>query len=141
MILMRHEDSQELESKIDIKFPREISTDKAESLLYYISDSYISDSRGCEISYRVDYGKKVGGLYNLENSGVEIRNVDISGTLSIEGLAGLIGFKLVRNMGSYTEFSQMQLDSIPGYTVKEHRPEVVQVWDDLKETIDQYFSK
>jgi hypothetical protein len=122
---------EEVMERITIEFPEHIPLNQMIELL-----DYICDTMPAGVSYQVHYfAQKQGKEKRSRGSG------SIAGQIRHnEKLASFDCFETVQSDKDYTLVGGMRFAMIPDYELSEYRPEAIQLWDDIRERVDYYFS-
>ena len=130
--------TEEVTERSRIIIPKDISLREAEKLLRYLAESLQAS-----VNYQVSYYRTA----RHENGKVIIDR----GTVEIAG--GIAKTEIPFCFDSFTlkssersrdtsRLSRMQFQLIPGYDeFSDYRPEIVQLWDDVRGVIKDYFSR
>lgn len=126
---------EEVIEKTTIELPREIDLETAEELLRYLAGNLSAN-----IHYNVSYFKSI-----LKKDG-EISEFDgsVSLTANISSYENPTAFDACTFMSSSTDTSKLSIikfGQVPGWDLSEYRQEVRQLWDDVRETVKQYFEQ
>ena len=129
---------EELTQRSTIKFDIPLNDDQVEKFLNYLSKNSI------ELNYDISY-KIVKSKCDSKNPIDSRYCQDISGSMS--------NFSKERPMGMGTfsckieskyednYFLGISFQTIPGYSLKEHRSEDIALWDKVRSLTQEYFSK
>jgi hypothetical protein len=118
-----------------IVFPVPIDFIKAEELLFYISEGIHG-----KVNYSIDC--PISLVYNekKEKSKIILRSRALGGVFIRSNKSVTSEFaKLITSDTESSKYSAIRFDPIIGYTVSEHRPEVVKLWDDVRSVVEEYF--
>lgn len=128
------EETRTLEEKISIEFPMQLSVEETEKVLEYLAK---------ELPGIISYKKSQ--VVTITGAEAPFRD---EGTVNIEGtIAALIpyyafdNFKGKLSQWYLTKISGIQFQPIPGYTLEEHNPQTVKLWDKVRTVVTQYFEK
>ncbi len=116
-----------------INFKHDLNLDETESLFLFIAEKLPAN-----ISYHTGYFRD----YRYEEDGVTTSNgtVEISGMISrIREPYSFDSFTGVHSEMDTSKFSSFHFSRIPGYEISEYRPVVRQLWDDVREIVEDYF--
>jgi len=124
---------QEVIERSEIGFPEDLNLEQAETLLGYIAQNLPAD-----ISYHGSYhGNFSRGSYSKSKDG----SFSIGGMIS-KIMGDSLAFDSFESKVSdrdYTKISAIRFIKIPGYELGEYRPEAVELWDDVRKTVVQWF--
>lgn len=124
--------------RASIRFPKPLTLEKTEEMLGFVSRALHG-----QIRYDVTYGVSVGARFSAEHpTGISDRmGVSLKGVITRrEGDYSFDSFICENSERSSLLFSGVQFNVIPGYSLREHRPEVIKLWDDVRQSVDGYFS-
>lgn len=126
---------EELIEKTKIGFPRPIGLKQTEEMLCYISSHLPAN-----VSQKVEYHKRFD--YDPEKDGSLENNGTLKVIASIHKMSEPFEYD---TFVSYpydkdTSFiSGVKFEIVPGWNLSEYRPEVRELWDDVRNCINHYF--
>lgn len=127
----------EILNRATINFPKPISFANTEKLLLSISEGI----RG-EVHYSLDTPKSF--IYNQEEKKSRITLKDrMIKQIYIKDINNhsFESAKMIMSDEKSSEFSSMRFEIIPGYNLPDYRKETLQLWDDVREIVERYFSE
>jgi hypothetical protein len=101
----------------------------------------ISEGIQGEVKYRVERAKSFEYNEKEKKSNIDtlkdksLKNILIKDTKSFASEF----VELIPSDKDDSKYSAMRFDPIIGYSVSEHRPEVVKLWDDVRSVVEEYF--
>ena len=128
-----------------IPFPELLKGDEVEGML-----TYISEQAGFEIRYDSTKKMKIGDAYSADEKNTDIYEIgaELKGSILRTDTHALEYFELEREFPRDEEddyssnyFSGLKFSPIPGYELGEHRDEMVQLWDIVRELVNAYCAK
>ncbi len=129
-------DLDELLAKSEIKFPKPINKPLFENLLDMISVNLDSD-----IDYTAESSQRVTHSANPNFPVHEYNGLKYSGRITLRKTFAFSSFDTVNSFDNPEKISSIRFQTIPGYSLQEHRPEEVAVWDKTRKVVEDYFSK
>jgi hypothetical protein len=128
----------EITKRSTIEFPRPLDLEETESLMEYIAKSMPANV-AYEKSSHVE-------MYHVDNVAAfavfrEQGSVALGGTITTLACAEFDSFSCTPSLEDCTKIDKMRFNTIPGYTLEEHRKEVVRLWDSVRHTVLEYFSQ
>lgn len=127
----------ELTKKTTIEFPRPIGREHAEKMLCYISSHLPGDVNGKVeyfINYRCDSKKKD----SLEEKGTLTLFVNVNNSKKIPSFDTFVSSPWKEDSSL---ISKIEFQKIPGFELSEYRPEVIELWDDVRKVVNKYFEE
>ena len=136
---------EEVMEKSRIEFPKAISLKEAEDLLNYLAENLPAD-----IKYHLGQNKSI--LHgNDEHISQYQGSVNITANIACLKIRQFLivsdscelksHFQDINQFQDTSKFSEMQFQVIPGYNLAEHRPEIVQLWTEVRTVVTEYFKK
>ena len=128
---------EEIAEQTKIEFPRDLHLKEAESLLFYIAENLPAN-----INYQTSSHKSISRC--TPAGGVAIRQGTIGLTASINSLKNPGAFDSLRfhkEVGDSSRFSHINFEMVPGWELSDYRPEVKQLWDDIRVITTEYFNQ
>ena len=118
-----------LEDLTNITFPKSVDEKGAYRILEFVSGN---------ICYRISYGS-FSGFYMIEDGKLKKKyEADIGGTITSNDFGKRATFEFLRG-GALGSFSGIRFSTIPGYDLKEHDDGEVQAWNEIRESVENYF--
>jgi hypothetical protein len=128
-------DMEDILKRTIITFPTSIGFVDTEKLLFHISEGIQG-----EVEYSVDCPKSFAYNEKEKKSKITLRDRALGGVFIRSNKSVTSEFvKLITSDTESTKYSAMRFDPIIGYSVSEHRPEVVKLWDDVRSVVEVYF--
>ena len=121
-----------LEEITVVNFPRSVDEEEAYSVLEFISG---------DLDYKIHSGN-FGGFFSINDGELtEKYESEIKGAISSKkDFNESSGFSFLRDEENLKGvFSGIRFETIPGYTLEEHRRGEVKSWREIKKSIDKYF--
>lgn len=126
---------EELLAKSEIKFPQPVKEEEFENLLINLAINLDSD-----IDLKKEYNARIMHIDNI---------ITEEKKYNVKYYCGIKSLKTFASASFYTEsqlnnpdmITGIRFDSIPGYSLQEHRAEEVAVWDSVRKIVEDYFSK
>ena len=92
------------------------------------------------ITYSIEHGKEVGESGKKTRLPAELRSIRISGSVwSLE--SGLESFSCQPASDDPTKIVSIDFLTIPGYSLEEHRKGEIELWDNIRKEVEQYFAE
>lgn len=129
---------EEIVEKTRIELPMPLSLKGAEKLLYYLAEELPAN-----VSYQISHHKSI--YRPFRESGRKILKQDgtivISGSISNLEKPFAFDFFQFRasDKGDTSKLSVIRFNLVPDWELSDYRPEVIKLWDDVKEKVRQYF--
>ena len=128
-------DMEDIIERTTITFPIPLDIARTEHLLLKISEGIQG-----EVKYRVERAKSFEYNEKEKKSKITLRDRALGGVFIRSNKSVTSEFvKLITSDTESTKYSAMRFDPIIGYSVSEHRPEVVKLWDDVRSVVEEYF--
>lgn len=124
--------------RANIRFPKPLTLEKSEEMLKFVSAALPG-----EVRYEASYGVCVGRTFSAEDpDGLSERlGVSLSGVINRrEGDYAFDSFRCSNSERDLLSLVDLTFNVIPGYSLREHRPEVVRLWDDVRQHVRNYFA-
>ena len=119
-----------LETNI-IEFERELELEQVEDLLYCVAESLPANIR---------YTKEQSVAFNQDQQDRSATGKKLRGSItSRREPSASDAFECVNGADSL-KFRSLNFSTTPGYNLSEYKPEVVQLWRDVRAQIEIYFS-
>ena len=119
--------------KSTIQFPEPLSLQEAQDLLQYIAENLPAD-----IHYLASYHSVFRTKDHKATK--EDGTVDITGDIKrLDKDLAFDSFRMHPSDQDCTRMSALCFERIQGYELREYRPEVIRLWDDVRATIQKYF--
>ena len=122
-----------------ISFPRPLSLEETEKLIDYVSINLpaqiITTSEYYKTRMPTKNSPKTGTLYHRRGT------VKISGSITNMNNYSFDGFYTKNDSDDSSKINAIAFQIIPGYNLEEHRPEVKQLWSDVRNQVETYFQK
>lgn len=126
----------ELLAKSEIKFPKPINKPLFENLLDRISVNLDSD-----IDYTAESSQRVTHRDAKPSFPVhEYNGIKYSGRITLRKTFASSSFYTENPFDNPEKISSIRFQTIPGYSLQEHRPEEVAVWDKTRKVVEKYFA-
>lgn len=121
----------ELERLTRIVFPRTIDGKEVYRILEFISG---------DLGYKIN-GGNFWGFFSIENGKLKEKyETEIKGMISSQDFRQRVGFSFSREIIEHNNiFSDLRFYAIPGYSLEEHEGGSVQVWRNIKRSVEKYF--
>ncbi len=117
-----------------IEFPRNIVLEEAKSFL-----ASFAANHNYRLSYTASRRESVGSLQGSKEDGsAELKGVGLEGQVS---MASGSGFEFERSQSDSLRFEAVRFERVPGWRLSDYSREAIQVWDDMREERDSYFSE
>ena len=128
----------EIVEKTTIELPMPLSLKGAEKLLYYLAEELPAN-----VSYHISHHKSIyrpfreSGRKILKQDGTVEINANIN---NLEKPFAFDGFQFTSSgMEDTSKLSVIRFNLVPGWELPEYRPEVRELWDQVREKVRQYF--
>ncbi|MEK6871489.1 MAG: hypothetical protein AABX16_01150 [Nanoarchaeota archaeon] len=117
-----------------IIFPASLSLKETKQLLDYLSENLPAD-----INARIEYFENRYKILGGENETMRRSRgtVTISGTIRTKNYA--FDSFITQHASNTSRIQAMQFQTIPGYSLEEHREEVRNLWQDVRQQVKNYF--
>lgn len=127
----------EVVERATIKFKRPLSLDETRELFRFIARKL-----PCDFHYEV---KTSEGIYGLHTIRAGVRNrmtgIEIYGDMFCSGVVGLGGFECRTYRKNPLKIEAFSFAPLIEDRIEDYRPEVVNVWDAVREQINNYFKR
>jgi hypothetical protein len=129
------ENINDLIERTTINFPEEIEGTKLDDFF-----SYLHNEMSCTIRYKQGMFKSFERNAEPGSPKPEIGTVEVIGTITAKTDKFAVGnFETIS--GKTPSFiAGLRFQTIPGYSVEEHSPEEVKLWDIVREYTQKYFA-
>lgn len=117
-------------SKTHLSFPCSLDADGVRLLIAYIAR---------DLPGSVTYEEKKEVLVKPTGM-VTVQSLVFQGSIYDMNLAESAKFKLLHDKRRVFRFPELILDSIPGYSLDEHRPRQVALWDEIGTLVQKYWA-
>lgn len=121
-----------------IAFPHPVSLEEMQELIGHVCKTLPGRS-----TYHSGYHMSTGVPFMGEGEFYNSRGtVDIGGMISRQDGSAFDGFMGViqRGVDDTSKFAAFSFQTIPGYEISEYDPRVLELWDDVRTIIRQYFT-
>ena len=127
---------EEVIKKINIPFPKPQSLEQVEELLRYITMNLPATIR-CHFQYNTYFSKGKDSKLLEDNGSVNIiaSIVDTEKTMAI----GTLESRPYSQDSSY--ISALAFQMVPGWDISDYRPEVLNLWDEVRGLTKKHFSE
>ena len=128
----------EITKESTIDFFIDINLSETKMILEYLAKNLPAD-----IKYNLSYNNHI--FYNPEHKqiGRDYKNgAKITGTITSFKKTSEFAhdsFEFKKTEEGLSRFNGIKFQTIPGYNLDEHRPEIRNLWKDVREIIDDYF--
>ncbi len=113
-----------------IALPKPLNLKQAEDLL-----SYLAKNLPGRIKYKAHYYRDI----EPGDSPLQDESIGMIATIASDNpLLDTGSFESIVCADDPTKIAAIRFSPIPGYDLSEHRPEVVQLWDDVRKLIKNY---
>ena len=119
-----------LEANI-IEFERELELEQVEDLLYCMAESLPANIR---------YTKEESVAFHQDQQDRSITGKKLRGSMTGRREPYASGAFECINGADSLNFKSIRFSTTPGHSLSEYRPEVVQLWRDVRTQIELYFS-
>ena len=119
---------EDLFERSTIALPNPLDLKEAEGLL-----SYIAKNLPGRIAYTASYYR-----HSMSDGSVQDGSVKLGGMVIKESTFAVDSFESIHDRNDTTKIAAIKFSPIPGYELSEHRPENIQLWDDVREMIEKY---
>ncbi len=128
--------TQTLEKAV-IKFPWNLTIHQLEGLT-----NYIARKLRCLINYDFLYSRKAGYEYSSVGFLKEESVSDMTGRISLSAPPFTFDrFKFISKAQDLSRISSIQLGIYPEFEPPDYKPEVVQLWDETRKAVSDYFEE
>ena len=124
----------EIIEETTISFGEDIELEIMEDLLKHISDKLPAN-----ISYHAGYFRNFR-YEEIGESSIDNGTVDLVGTIvKIKEPYSFDSFTGVHSNEDTSKFSALNFARVPGWEITEYRPEIRQLWKDIREIVNDYY--
>ncbi|HIH17311.1 MAG TPA: hypothetical protein HA282_00080 [Nanoarchaeota archaeon] len=125
---MAPENLDDLFERSTIALPRQLGLKEAEDLL-----SYLAMNLPGRISYTANYIRN-----SMPDGSTQDGGVKLGGMIVNDSTFAVDSFESIHDGIDTTKIAAIRFSPIPGYELSEHRPENIQLWDDVRALIEKY---
>ena len=125
----------DLMQAVTISFPSPITLEETQEILGYVAQNLPASIDTKTEIYDHRYLDENGNL--IESRGT----VNISGSIRNTKNSASDGFNTTYESGDTSKINSLVFQAILGYSLEEHRPEVRELWRDVRQQVDAYFEQ
>lgn len=126
---------EEVIQEATIEFQRLLSLEETEKLLGYISKNLPGRTH-----YISSYGEIIDSL-EKGRTHIERTSISIEGIIIHKEPMKFSSFRGINVQNNSALIGAIRFETIPGYNLKEHRPEEIQLWKEVRQQVFNYFSQ
>ena len=116
-----------------INFSVSLTLEETEELLDYIAENLPGETHTRSDYHAIRYTEN-------EKIARDRGTVSIGGMIRDARNSSFDAFSSINNSDDSSRISAIRFQTIPGYELEEHRPEVRQLWEDVRKQINDYFA-
>ena len=122
---------EEIIKQTSIEFPKEINLSEAEKLIRYIAQNL-----SVEIRYNSENHIIISQKYLKDNFS------EINGSInSLKNKMAFDSFRFEQSQKNHSKFTKIKFQTIPRYKINEYRTEVKELWNNVRNVVNNYFLK
>lgn len=128
---------EEIIAKTTIELPRSLTLEEAEKLINYIAKELPGN-----INYNASYYNSV--FHGPDNGEISKQKGTANMTAIVNSLGNLAvfdSFQFKPPEEDTSKFSTIRFQIVPDWELSDYRPEVRQLWDEVREIVGQYFKQ
>lgn len=123
-----------LVQKATVELPQPIYLQEFEKMLAYVAKSLPVD-----ITFRASY---FGNVSERSKGDIDYGSTEVGGMIkSTRVPMAFDNFTTSTSDRDYRKIARMKFSIIPGYDEDDHRPEVRQLWSDVRAAVERYFAE